>query len=84
MNVKIPDCWKSPTGKYLSPPHINIFLCPSDEMIAAFIDRRLDRVEHLYVNEHLNYCPRCYELVSETRAVLQMAQRDKEAITQDA
>lgn len=43
---------------------------PSDETLAAFIDDTLTDPECIRVNDHLNYCPRCYELVSETREVL--------------
>lgn len=53
-------------------------LCPSDEDIALYVDNNLDTLSAMLVDEHLNYCPRCYKLVSEARAVLQMMQRDKE------
>lgn len=53
--------------------------CPSDETLAAYIDDVLLNAQCIRVNDHLNYCPRCYELVSETRVVLQMVQRDEAA-----
>lgn len=56
-------------------------MCPDDETLAAFMDGTLADPERIRVSEHLNYCPRCYKLVSETRAVLQMEQRD-EAVAQ--
>lgn len=47
---------------------------PSIETLAAYVDGTLADSECIRVSEHLNYCPQCYALVSETRAVLQMVQ----------
>lgn len=56
---------KAPFGSVIDYP------CPDDELLAAYIDGTLANPERIRVSEHLNYCPRCYETVSETRAVLQ-------------
>ena len=40
------------------------------ERLAAFIDGRLERVEHRRMSEHLRTCEPCLRLLLETRALL--------------
>lgn len=50
-----------------APTKYRLFVsCPSDEELAAYIDRALDKEEETRIAEHLVSCERCYEIVSET------------------
>jgi anti-sigma factor ChrR (cupin superfamily) len=40
------------------------------ERLAAFIDGRLERVEHRRVSEHVRTCGPCLRLLQEARALL--------------
>ena len=40
------------------------------EWLAAFIDGKLERVEHRRVSEHVRTCEPCLRLVQEARALL--------------
>jgi CHAT domain-containing protein/tetratricopeptide (TPR) repeat protein len=44
--------------------------CPDDEMIASFVDGRLDGAEREHVADHVSRCDACYTLVRETALVL--------------
>jgi predicted anti-sigma-YlaC factor YlaD len=50
--------------------------CPTDEVLAARIDNTLDNLSAMYVDEHLNYCARCYAIVHETREVMREMKED--------
>lgn len=52
---------------------------PNDETIAAFVDSTLADPDYIRVNDHLNYCPRCYEIVSETREALRTMREEQTA-----
>lgn len=70
---RVPVAWHLNTPIPSPPP------CPSIETLAAYVEGSLRDTERLHVSEHLNFCPRCYELVSETREVLRRIEDSRKA-----